>query len=287
MMRASPAYESLYVARSLAAALDALAERGADGAPLAGGTWIMRAPIRHEAHKPAYVALSGLSELKTIAISDRSVEIGAGASHASIATALADMPELAVLAHAAGHSANPAVRSVATVGGNLCTCAFAAADLVPALLCLNAEVEIAARDGAERMSVERFLIARNTLEPGRLLTKIIIPRVPARTAHARLPLRKAGDYPVAIVSLAVVLDEAGKVVTARVAVGSVETVARRWERLEASLSGDIFDPEEASRAALRLSDDFTGRDAVEAPGWYRVSVLPALVRRAAAAALAT
>jgi len=279
-------HESLYLAKSLPAALDALAERGSDGAPLAGGTWIMRAPIRHETHKPAYVALSSLSDLKTIAISNRSVEIGAGASHSSIATALADMPEFAVLAHAAGHSANPAVRSVATVGGNLCASAFAAADLVPALLCLDAKVEIAARGGAERMSVERFLAARHSLEPGRLLTKIVIPRIPARTAHARLPLRKAGDYPVAIVSLAIVLDDAGKVATARIAVGSVETVARRWERLEAGLCGDILDPQEASLAALRLSDDFTGRDGIEAPGWYRVSVLPALVRRAAMAALA-
>ncbi len=279
-------YDTLYVASSLPAALDALAERGADGAPLAGGTWIMRAPIRHEKHKPAYVALSNLSELKAIDISDRSIELGAGASHASIATALADLPELAVLAHAAGHSANPAVRSVATVGGNLCTSAFAAADLVPALLCLGADVEIAARDGRERMSLERFLIARHSLEPGRLLTKVIVPRCATRTAHARLPLRKAGDYPVAVLSLAVVLNDAGKVDTARIAVGSVEPVARRWERLETALCGDILDPQEASRAALRFSDDFTGRDGIEAPGWYRVSVLPALVRRAAAAALA-
>ena len=55
----------------------------------------------------------------------------------------------------------------------------------------------------ERMSLQRFLGIRSTLAAGHLLTRIILPRNGRRTAHARLSLRKAGDYPVAIVSLAV------------------------------------------------------------------------------------
>lgn len=282
-----PAHPSLYVATSLAAALDALAERGAAGAPLAGGTWIMRAPIRHERLRPAYVALSKLPELKRIDIGERSVEIGAGVTHAALATALAPYPDLAVLAQAAGRSANPGVRTVATLGGNLCTAAFAAADLVPALICLDAEVEIAGRGGSERMGVERFLDVRQSLEPGRLLAKVIVPRSSARSAHARLPLRKAGDYPVSVVSLAARMDEAGRVAQACVAVGSVEPVARRWESLERAITGQPLAPEAASHAASALLDGFTGRDGTEAPGWYRVSVLPTLVRRAAASLLAS
>lgn len=279
------ACESLYVAASLPVALDALAERGASGAPFAGGTWIMRAPVRHERLKHAYVALTRLPELKAITLTERTVEIGACATHRALAAALEDLPDLRVLVQAAGRSANPAVRAAATLGGNLCTPAFAAADLVPALLCLDAQVEIAARAGSERLSLERFLTVRRTLEPGRMLTKVIVPRLSARTAHARLPLRKAGDYPVAIVSLAVVSDATGKVVQARVAVGSVEPVARRWLGLEAALVGNPLDPETIYSAAARLTDEFAGRDGVEAPGWYRVSVLPALVRRAGASVL--
>jgi aerobic carbon-monoxide dehydrogenase medium subunit len=48
---------SIYVAPSLTAALDALDEGGPAAAPLAGGTWIMRAPIRHEPLKSRYVAI--------------------------------------------------------------------------------------------------------------------------------------------------------------------------------------------------------------------------------------
>jgi carbon-monoxide dehydrogenase medium subunit len=276
---------SIYVARSLPAALDALNDYGPAGAPFAGGTWIMRSPIRHQPHQPHYVAIGKIAELKTIRIDADVVEIGAAVTHAALASTLADLPEFNVLAAAAGRSANPAIRTMATVGGNLSTWGFAAADCVPALLCLDAEVEISGRGDQERIGLERFLEMRPTLEPGRLLTRIILSRTDRKTAHARLPLRKSGDYPAAIVSLAVSFDAAARVQTARIAVGSVEPVARRWERLEAALVGRPLDPSQAAEAAAALADEFTGRDSVELPAWYRVSILPSLVRRAAVAAL--
>jgi carbon-monoxide dehydrogenase medium subunit len=279
------AHPSLYVAPSLEDALNALAERGADGAPLAGGTWIMRAPLRHEAKSPAFVGLGRVAGFGRIEVHDDHVIIGAGVTHARLAEALRDIPDLQGLAAAAGRSANPAVRRAATVGGNLCTAGFAAADLVPALLCLEAEVEIASRAGVQRLSLEAFLAARATLEPGRLLTQVHALRSSARSAHARLPLRKAGDYPVAILSMAVMRDDAGRVVRARVAVGSVEAVARRWPALEAALTGPPLDAASAERAATDLAGEFDGREGVDAPGWYRVAVLPALARRAVAALL--
>lgn len=278
-------HPSLYVAPSLAHALDALAERGAGGAPLAGGTWIMRAPLRHEPMSPAYVGLGRVAELGRVEVHDDHVVIGASVTHARLAEVLRDVPDLQGLAAAAGRSANPAVRRAATVGGNLSTAGFAAADLVPALLCLEAEVDITSRAGVQRLTLEAFLAARDTLEPGRLLTQVRVPRSAARSAHARLPLRKAGDYPVAILSIAVTRDGSGHVARVRVAVGSVEPVARLWPALEAALTGAPLDARSAERAAADLAEDFNGRDGIDAPGWYRVAVLPALARRAVAALL--
>ncbi|MGY8677742.1 FAD binding domain-containing protein [Bradyrhizobium sp. UFLA05-153] len=279
------AASSIYVAPSLASALDALSECGAAGAVFAGGTWIMRSPIRHEPLRARYVAIGRIAELGAVRIGTDVVEIGAAVTHAALAAALADLPEFDVLAAAAGRSANPAVRAMATIGGNLATPGFAAADCVPALLCLEAEIEVAGRDGRERMKLEHFLKIRSTLAPDRLVTQVVVPRSERKTAHARLPLRKAGDYPVAIVSLSVSVDAAGQVQAARIAVGSVEPVARRWERLETALIGRSLDAEEAARTAAELADEFVGRDGIDAPAWYRVSVLPGLVRRAAATAL--
>jgi carbon-monoxide dehydrogenase medium subunit len=281
----TPSAPSIYVARSLPAALDALNDCGSAGAPFAGGTWIMRSPIRHEPHKPRYVAIGKIPEMTAIRIDADVIEIGAAVTHAALASALADLREFDVLATAAGRSANPAIRAMATIGGNLSTSGFAAADCVPALLCLDADVEVSRRGDQERVGLARFLKIRPILEPGWLLTRIILPRSDRKTAHARLPLRKSGDYPAAIVSLAVSFDKADRVQSARIAVGSVELVARRWERLEAALVGRPLDPAQAAEVAAELADEFTARDSVELPPWYRVSVLPCLVRRAVVAAL--
>lgn len=289
-MKASPltqdeATGKFYVAPSLAAALDTLNDYGQDGAPFAGGTWIMRAPIRHQPLKAGYVAIGKIPELNEIRIGADAIEIGAAVTHTALATALADLPEFAVLAAAASRSANPAIRAMATIGGNLAASDFSAADCVPALLCLDAQVEVSSRQGRERMSLDTFLKQRSTLAPGRLLTAIVVPRTGYRTAHGRLPLRKAGDYPVAIVSLSLDVDATNNVRKARVAVGSVEIVARRWERLEAALLGRALDPAQAADIAADLAGEFTGRESVEVPPWYRVNVLPGLVRRATAAVL--
>jgi aerobic carbon-monoxide dehydrogenase medium subunit len=101
--------------------------------------------------------------------------------------------------------------------------------------------------------------------------------------HVRLPLRKAGDYPVAIFSLAVTLDASGAVTGAGAAVGSVEAAARRWHDLEAELIGRPLDPAHAAEKAENHCKTLRARDGVEAPAWYRLKVLPSLVRKAVSA----
>lgn len=270
--------DRLYMATSPQDAAAALADRGRDGAPLAGATWIMRAPLRHEPDALAYVGISRIDALRHIDVEDDAVSIGASVTHAELASALAPHRDFRVLAQAAGYSANPAIRQVATIGGNLCTAAFPAADLVPALLCLDAEVHLQTVRGSERVSLESFLSVRATLEPGWLLHRVVVSRRPRRSVHIRLPLRKAGDYPVAIVSVAVEQSREGGSSGFAIAVGSVESVARRWRHLEADLA--VLDPVRACERAEHHTDDFHGRDGVEAPGWYRVKVLPALIGRA-------
>ena len=269
-----------YVARSLPDALAALVDGGQAAVPLAGATWIMRAPIRQERQDLSYVAISRIDELRNVEILDHEIRIGACVTHAELATSLAFLPECRAIGQAAGGSANPAVRQVATIGGNLCASKFAAADLVPALMCLQAELDLETPRGPERISLEQFLQVRTSMEPGWLLRRVVVTRAACRSVHVRLPLRKAGDYPVAIVSMAAVLSTSGLVTSARVVVGSVEPAARRWKRLEADLTGCTLDAASAAEKAEKYSEDFRGRDGIEAPGWYRVKVLPSLVRRA-------
>ncbi|PWE54191.1 FAD-binding molybdopterin dehydrogenase [Metarhizobium album] len=272
--------DNLYIAASVADAVAVLADRAGTATPLAGATWVMRAPLRREPLAHSYVAISQIEALQRIDISEDEAVIGSCVTHARLAEALAGRGDLAALATAAAKSANPAVRQAATVGGNLCTADFAAADLVPALLCLDAAVELEGPGGLQRLPLQEFLSLRHALPVGSLLCRIVVPRSAARSAHARLPLRKAGDYPVAIASLSIEQDDKGIVTRAAVAVGSVEPVARRWPSLETALVGRPLNTAWIGVQAERLAEEFTGRDGIEAPGWYRVKVLPTLVRRA-------
>ena len=247
------------------------AEPGA--VPLAGGTWIMRAGLRGEPASSGYVSLDRIAELREIHPGPP-LRLGAGVTHPALAAQLSGVPGLAGLRDAAATSANPAVRQVATVGGALATAAFPASDLVPALLALDAQIALASPDGTSTEPLTTYVESRRD----GLVTAITIPATPSRSAHARLTLRSAGDYPVAIVAAAEV---AGVL---RIAIGSVEAAPRRWTALEAALA-DATAPDAgaAEAAAAALRDDLAPRDGVDAPGWYRAQVLPTLVRRAVAA----
>ena len=271
---------SLYRARSLDDAVAALADHEPVAEVLAGATWIMRADLREEFGDRYYISIGGLADLRKIDITTEAISIGGCATHAELARGLHGIPGMNALADAAAKSANPAVRNVATIGGNICTIDFAAADLVPALLCLGAIVEYRHIRGTERIDLTEFLAKRESLRKTAIVTRIIVLRTERLSAHVRLPLRKAGDYPVAIVSMSVAMGKGTAIDEAIIAVGSVETTARRWTRLESAIRGQTLDLETITSLAKASIGEFSGRDGVDAPGWYRTQVLPTLVRRA-------
>lgn len=243
-----------------------IAARGA--VPLAGGTWIMRGPARGETPADAYVALSGIDALHELSVDADALTIGACVTHARIASALADAPAYAGLRDAAGRSATPAVRELATIGGGLGAAGFPASDLVPALLALDASVIVG--DEGVAVALGDYLAQRTGL-----VRAVRVADAPVASAHRRLPLRRGGgDYPVAIVSVARASD--GEL---RIAVGSVGDVACRWTSLEQTLDGG--DGADAVRElAGGLTAELAARDGVEAPAWYREQVVCELAARA-------
>ena len=155
------------------------------------------------------------------------------------------------------------VRNVATVGGNVAQ-ALPAADLVPALMALDAEVSLARAGEAgslswRRLSLDGFATGphRTILQPGELLSSV---RLPARTRTWRAQFRKVGRgmKDLAQVNSAVALEIApdsggGRVRQARLVVGAVHPTVVRVPVAEAELvgarpGGDDW-PARAARAA--------------------------------------
>jgi CO/xanthine dehydrogenase FAD-binding subunit len=192
-------------------------------------------------------------------------------------TALLEAP-LPALHQAAATVASPQVRHQATIGGNIAA-RFASADGVPALLALDAKLELVSADASRRLRLADFL-AGEALAPDELLTAIIVPAPPCSSysAFAKHGSRQAVN--VAEVTAAVRIDiAAGRVHAIALALGGCVEAAERLPGLEARLRGLPATPALASLilpqhlAHLPLLDDF------RAPATYRQDVAVTLLRR--------
>lgn len=132
------------------------------------------------------------------------------------------------------------IQNRGTVAGNLCN-ASPAADGVPPLLALDAEVELASAAGRRRLPLGQFLAGnRKTLRrPDEILAAVLVPR---RMEHAASAFLKLGARRYLVISIAMVAvvvhaDAAGRVAEARVAVGSCSAKAQRLDDLEKQLVG--------------------------------------------------
>ncbi|SNB52841.1 carbon-monoxide dehydrogenase medium subunit [Arboricoccus pini] len=269
--------DTMALPESVDEALDILAASDIETVPIAGATWIMRGPTRYEPIPPRLVALNRIAELREYDFDSDPIHLGAMATHDLIARSLPSGADLRCLALAAHQSANPGIRRLATVGGNLCVVGFAAADLVPALMVLDATVCLAL-PGRRRLELDLSEFMAFRRKPGRYLTTgVRFARNARISAHVRVPMR---DYPVCIVSLSVGMDASGRIADLRLAVGAVEEDGRRWKEFEDEARGSEPDPVAMGELARKLSTTLTPRSAHDAPGWYRVQVLPAMVRRA-------
>lgn len=256
-----------------------LAELGTDGEVLAGGTWILRAHVRGEQQRSNYVSLHQLTGLREVG-TGKDVTLGAMLTHSDIA-AINGGTAFSCVAEAAGVSAFPQVRNTATLSGNIATTAFAEADLVPALLAADAELELCTPTGFSRLDIQSYLASRGNRPTGELITRVTV-RTPStrHSAFERITVRAAGEYAIANVGVSIDLDEDGTVEGARIAAGSVEPVARLCEAAAAELTGQSLHDTAIDRAGAAAAAECTARDGVDAPGWYRLAVLPTLIRRA-------
>jgi CO/xanthine dehydrogenase FAD-binding subunit len=132
------------------------------------------------------------------------------------------------------------IQNAGTIAGNLCN-ASPAADGVPPLMTLGAEVDVAGPHGRRRLALSDFIVGarRTALKPGELLEAVIVPPhgEAARSAFGKLGARRYLVISIAMVAALIVPDGGGRVAKARVAVGACAAVACRLPALEAALVG--------------------------------------------------
>lgn len=279
---AGAAGKQVIIAQSLEEALAALANTGLNAIPVAGGTWVMRAPIRQEATAQLFVSLHAIEELKGIEVASEELVVGAMVSHRQLAIELSDMADLKAIRVAAEKSANPSVRNMATIGGNLCSTNFMSPDLVPALMVCDATIRVQSSGAKAEIPIENYIKTRLVRPNNELVTRIRLPRGSFCSTHQRLLMRKAGEYPVANLSMRLSIGGDGRIADPRIAVASVENQPRRWTGLEDALRGEVASKVKIKELAIDQVKEFTGRDGPDAPGWYRLRILPRLASDALA-----
>jgi CO/xanthine dehydrogenase FAD-binding subunit len=218
------------------AALHALARN--EGQILSGGTDFFPALGDRPAHDRV-IDISGLTEIKGIAIEADHIRIGGLTTWSQlVATPLPRCFD--GLKSAAREIGGIQIQNRGTVGGNLCN-ASPAADSVPPLLALDAEVELVSAVETRRVSLADFIVGnRKTVRrPDEILANVIVPRTVDDAASAFLKLGARRYLVISIVMVAAVVktDNAGRVTDARIAVGSCSAVARRLTLLERALVG--------------------------------------------------
>jgi CO/xanthine dehydrogenase FAD-binding subunit len=229
--------------------------------------------------------LTAITDLRGITEGPAGLRIGGAVTWSEIAEA--DLPPaLSALQMAARAVGGRQIQNAGTIAGNLCN-ASPAADGVPPLLVLEAEVELASVRGMRRMALAAFLLGpRRT---ARAVDEVLVAvHVPARALAGQSTFLKLGARAylvISIASVAVRIVSAGGLVTEiAVAVGACSGVPQRLPLVEAALMGA---PLPALGGLVRRQDVAAGLSAIDdirATAGYRVDAAAELVARACMAA---
>jgi aerobic carbon-monoxide dehydrogenase medium subunit len=178
--------------------------------------------------------------------------------------------------------ADPQVRNMATVGGNLAH-GDPANDHPATMMALGAQVVATGPKGERLISIENFFLSlfSTALQPEEILTEIRIPVPPARSGGAYFKLeRKVGDFATAAVAAQLTLDEKGicqKVGIALTNVGPTPVKARKAEEF---LRGKKLDEANIKQAAQLAADESAPSPDLRGPVEYKKGLVKELAKRA-------
>ena len=231
--------------------------------------------------------INGLAELRGLRESPGHIVIGARTSWTDIhSTELP--PAFAALQQAAREIGAIQIQNVATVAGNLCN-ASPAADGVPPLMTLDAEVELRSQSGARTLPLDAFILGnrRTARLPNELVTAVLVPKASTvgRSAFVKLGARRYLVISIAMAAARVAFDLNGRIAQAAIAVGACSAVAQRLRKLEAALIDQPVGAVTEIAASISF-DELTPIDDVRGSAGYRREAAREIVIRALLAATA-
>jgi carbon-monoxide dehydrogenase medium subunit len=231
------------------------------------------------------VDLAGVSELKGIRTDGGDIVIGAMTTqHELIASELLSA-KIPLLREASLVIADPQVRYVGTLGGNVAN-GDPGNDMPAVMMCLGASYQVASQSGKRRIVSREFYQGAyfTALEPGEIVTDIRIPVPPAGHGYAYEKLkRKIGDYATAAAAVILSLRD-GKVASCSIGLTNVAETPLWAEEAAKILTGSTLDAATVKRAVAAAEAITSPANDARGPAHYRTKLAGVMLTRALARA---
>jgi CO/xanthine dehydrogenase FAD-binding subunit len=276
---------------SVEEALQILEAHGGRARIIAGGTDLTLQSQRGQILAGVMLDITRIPGLDHIEGRDGFIYIGAQTTHSQVAASSLIRSKAGVLGEACGSVGGPQIRNVGTLVGNVVN-ALPAADGAMALFALDAQAEVADREGRRWVSIAGLYagVGRSTVDPtAAIVTQLRFPALHQGEAGAfeRLAKRRALILPILNTAVVVGLSD-GKVEKARIAIGPVAPTPFMASDAAESLLGGPADEGAVARAAQLAAQAAQPRySLLRGSAEYRKKMVEVLVRRALTRAVAT
>jgi len=267
---------------SLDEAIGLLGQYGDDAKVLAGGQSLIPAMKLRLAQPGHLIDISRMPDLAGLTNSFDGLRIGALTRETALETSADVRERYAMLHDAAGVIADPLVRNLATVGGNIAH-ADPANDHPAVMLAYRAEVEAQGPNGSRTIPIDDFFLGafETALAPDEILTAIRIPAPPAQSGGAYVKFeRKVGDYAIAAAAVQLALDADGTIASAGLALTNAGYTPIRSSRAEEALVGQAASDEAFKRAADLAAEDADPTDDLRGDADYKRAMARTMTLRA-------
>jgi aerobic carbon-monoxide dehydrogenase medium subunit len=271
---------------SIAAAIKILVDHGDEARPLAGGHSLIPMMKLRMAAPAHLVDLRDLPALTDISETGGTIVIGAMVTQAQLQASDLLTRKLPILREASALIADPQVRAVGTLGGNVAN-GDPGNDMPAVMMALGASYGLTGADGEREVRARDYYNGAydTALQPGEILTVIRITAPPTGHGYAYEKLkRKVGDYAIAAAGVILTVRDS-KVATCAIA---LTNVADRTLFADAASSGvvgttgdDATIRNAAAAAAAITEPSGDGRG----PAEYRRAMAGVMVARALKSAL--
>lgn len=266
--------------KTIGGLVSSLAEFGTDAKLFAGGTDLL-VLLRDRLVRPRYVIdIKGIEELHELSWDEgRGLTIGAAVTLNELIDSKIVEQRFGALWKAASALADPTIRNRATLVGNICN-ASPAADTAPALLVLDAEVEVVSAGGERKIPIRDFFrgVKRTALERGEFVRAVRIPNPPEGAKGDYLKWGRTRGEDLAVVGVAALVADSGKKLV-RVALSSVAPTPLLIPEVEDIFREGGSTEEQIEKAASIVVQRISPISDVRASREYRLHMAGVLTRR--------